>query len=424
MNKPVIVGSLRSPIDIIGGKLSHLSAIDIGIEVSTALLSRYKISPKMLDYIFIGQVAQTPLYSNAARILGAKIGSKCPAITFHSNCTSSLAALSSAFDKIRLGEANIVLIGGIESMSQMHYMANIDRKDKRFRTSEKVKEFWNDAKDKMELVDLMQRGLTCGITGLSMIEISEIIAANYQVKSEEHTKFVTESYKRLANNIDHSSYIHPIGDLKEDELSKNYKDKDENYFARSPIIFKKDDLLNKPNFIKYLHKKQDFNPVVSRHSAVSNADGAGFLLVMSEEKAKQFGYYIQGEIVDVDCTAISPEVALLAPGYSIPKLLDKNKISFDAPYFDIHMPFAASALGYFNMCARKYNQDWYKKFYDGDINRYDNSFIGHPLAATNIRNIINGLKVLYEDKNKNYSVISGCAAGGISHSVLIKKYEN
>ena len=424
--KQVIVGAVRTAFDLIGGKLSSISPVNIGIETASYLLNKYKLNSKQFKFLVLGQVGQTPLYSNIARIIGSKLNNNSPATTVHSNCTSSLEALKTVLDRMKNDDIPIALAGGLESMSQMYFLANINRKDKRFRTSEKIKDNWSDAKNELELLDLLAKGLTCGITGLNMLEITEIIGNNYKVTQEEQTDFVYESYSRASKSYkNQENYLLKINDLQYDELPQQYENKDKNYFARSPIILKKENLENNSNFMQYIHDKKDFSPKVSRHGTCSNGDGAGFLLIMSEEKAKQLGYYIQGEVVDIDVTAIDPAVALMAPGYSIPKLLDKNQINFDDVYMDIHIPFANSALGYFKMAQRKYNQNWIKKFYDSNINRMGDSLsYSHPLAATNIRNVINCLKVLNEDKTHKYAVASGCAAGGIAHSVLIKKYDN
>src|SRR5215831_241144 len=207
----VIVGAARTPIGKYGGALRNVHPAELGAVAARAALERARVAPDDVDEVLIGHARQAGSGPNPGRQVGVRAGvpDRVPAQTINKACASGMQTIATGAQSILLGEAEIVLAGGIESMSRMPYL--VDSEDAR----------WGHKMGNVELVDAMYRdGFTCSVCGLIMGETVEILAREYGISREESDAYALESQRRAERAIAEGRFgdeIAPIGPLNQDE---------------------------------------------------------------------------------------------------------------------------------------------------------------------------------------------------------------
>jgi acetyl-CoA C-acetyltransferase len=188
----VIVGAARTPIGRYGGSLKSVHPAQLGAVAAKAALARARVSPDAVDEVLIGHGRQAGSGPNPARQVGKRAGipDTVPAQTINKACASSMQTIATGAQSIMLGEADIILAGGIESMSRMPYL--IDADDAR----------WGHKMGNFTLVDAMYRdGFICSVCGMIMGETVEVLAREYGITRSESDAYALESQQRAERAI-------------------------------------------------------------------------------------------------------------------------------------------------------------------------------------------------------------------------------
>ena len=188
----VIVGAARTPIGRYGGSLRNVHPADLGAAAAKAAMARAGVSPGAIEEVLIGHGRQAGSGPNPARQVGIRAGipDTVPAQTINKACASGMQTIATGAQSIMLGEADVVLAGGIESMSRMPYL--IDSEDAR----------WGHKMGNFTLVDAMYRdGFTCSVCGMIMGETVEVLARQYGITRESSDAYALESQQRAERAI-------------------------------------------------------------------------------------------------------------------------------------------------------------------------------------------------------------------------------
>src|SRR5215831_16959199 len=188
----VIVGAARTPIGKYGGALRNVHPAELGAVAARAALERARVAPDDVDEVLIGHARQAGSGPNPGRQVGKRAGvpDSVPAQTINKACASGMQTIATGAQSILLGEAEIVLAGGIESMSRMPYL--VDSEDAR----------WGHKMGNVTLVDAMYRdGFTCSVCGMIMGETVEVLARQYGITREASDAYALESQQRAGRAI-------------------------------------------------------------------------------------------------------------------------------------------------------------------------------------------------------------------------------
>ena len=391
MKKVVITSAKRTPIGSFSGSLSSLSAAQLGSIAIKGVLEDSKISPELVDEVIMGNVltggqGQAPARQAA---LFAGLPDKTECMTINKMCGSGLKAVMLAAQAIQNDDAEIIIAGGQESMSNAPYVLDKARSGYRLGNG--------------EIVDSMVKdGLWDVYNNVHMGNCAEACAKDFQFKREELDEFAINSYKKAI------------------EAQKNNKFKDEMIdvkvkAGREEVVVNVDEEPGKVKFdkISSLRPVFDKNGVVTAANASSINDGAAALLVMSEEKAKELGLKPLVEIVAQASTAKAPIEFTTAPADSINKVLKKANLKLsDINLFEINEAFAVVSLANNKILGL-----------NTEIVNVNGGAValGHPIGASGARILVT---LIHEMKKRNsiYGLASLCIGGGEASALIVKNY--
>lgn len=420
-----IVYGLRTPFVRAGTLFRNLSALDLGKIATVELLNRTEIDPKEIDEVIFGTVVFSPQAPNLGRevALGAGIPPSIPAYTVTRACASANQAITNAADSIMSGNADVVIAGGAESLSDIPVLFS-----KGFRTilynSYRGKNFIQKVKPflGLHLRDLSPEalGLVEPSTGLTMGESAEKMARENHISREDQDAFAYRSH-RLAYKATED------GRLKE-EIIRTLVPPD---FS---IVAATDNGIRKDTSIEALSK---LSPVFDRRYGTVTAgnsspltDGASALLLMSEEKAKALGYNPLGYIRSYAYAALSPDDQLLmGPAYATPIALERAGLSLgDIDIIEMHEAFASQVLSnIYAFASKRFAEEKLGRsspIGEIDMEKFNVSggsiAIGHPFGATGGRLTITALNELRR-RDRNFGLITACAAGALGVTMVVER---
>ncbi len=387
-----IVAAKRTPFGTFGGKLKKHSAIDLGVIAAKAALEAGKVDPETVDHVVIGNVAQTSadaLYM--ARHVGLKAGVPIPvpALTVNRLCGSGFQAIVNGAQEILLGDAEIVLTGGAESMSQAPYAARGIR-------------FGIKLGKSPELEDTLWSSLYDPHAGCAMANTAENLAEKHELTREQCDEYGLRSQKTWAA-------AHEAGRFKEEMAPIEIKgrkgvetfDFDEHArpeatlekMAKLPAVFKK-------------------GGVVSAGNASGICDGAGAVIVASGEAVKKHGLTPLARVVQWHVAGVEPTLMGIGPVPAIRGALERSGLGLDAmDLVEINEAFAPQYLA----CEKELGLDREKTNVDGGA-----IALGHPLAATGAR-IMSHLTHELRRREGRYGVGSACIGGGQGIAIVIER---
>jgi len=391
MKKVVITSAKRTPIGSFGGSLVSLSAGKLGSIAIKGVLEDSKISPDLIDEVIMGNVltggqGQAPARQAA---LFAGLPEKTECMTINKMCGSGLKAVMLAAQAIQTGDAEIIIAGGQESMSNAPYVLEKARNGYRLGNG--------------EIIDSMVKdGLWDVYNNIHMGNCAEACAKDFKFSREELDEFAINSYKKALD-------AQKEGKFKNEIIEVKVK------VGREEVVVNTDEEPGKVKFDKIPALKPVFdkNGVVTAANASSINDGAAALLVMSEEKAKELGLTPLVEIVAQASAAKAPIEFTTAPADSINKVLKKSSLKLsDIDLFEINEAFAVVSLAN-------------NKLLGLDVNKVNVNggavALGHPIGASGARVLIT---LIHEMKRKNYKLglASLCIGGGEASAVIVKNY--
>lgn len=398
MKDAYIVEGVRTAIGGLGGSLMNETPDKLGAIVLKELIKRTKVNPLEIDEIIFGSAKQTPDYSNVARYISLKsnLPVEIPAYTIHRQCGSGLQSINSAAMQIQTENSEVIVAGGVESMSTAPYYVE----GMRFGVKAGNVEFKdpNTASQKGSQPFEIYGDLNMGLT-------AENIAEDYEFSREVQDRLGYQSQLRAKKAI-------------EDHLFEEEIVPYEIITKKAINIFKKDEHPRETNLELMAKLKPAFKKdgTVTAGNASGRNDGASAVLVVSKEKAKELGYKKAFKIVSFASAGVDPTRMGLGPISATRKALKKANLTIDdINTIELNEAFAAQALAFYKefnipIDSLKVNPN------GGAI------ALGHPIGATG--NIL-VTKIIHEMKRNNYEygLITLCIAGGLGISTIIK-YED
>ncbi|PIP76834.1 MAG: acetyl-CoA C-acyltransferase [Ignavibacteria bacterium CG22_combo_CG10-13_8_21_14_all_37_15] len=390
MKKVVITHAKRTAVGTLNGSLSGFTAPQLGSFVIKVLLSESGIDKKLIDEVIMGNVLTAGLGQAPARqaAIYAGLSDKTECLTINKMCGSGLKAVMLAQQAIACGDAEIIIAGGQESMTNAPYLLKQGRNGYRLGNSTIYDSI---------LID----GLVDVYNNIHMGNCAESCAKDFHFTREELDAFAVQSYKKALAAIEEGKFTDEIVDV----ILKS---------KTGEIIFNKDEEPGKVNFdkISSLRPVFDKNGVVTAANASSLNDGAAALLIMSEEKAKELGLTPLVEIVAQSSAAKAPIEFTTAPADAIQKVLTKAKLTKDQiDLFEINEAFAVVSLAV-NKILGLPNE---KINVNGGA-----TAIGHPIGASGARILTT---LLYEMKRRKseYGLATLCIGGGEASALIVKR---
>ena len=440
----VLCGGVRTAIGHISKSLSSVSPEALMGQAIKALMERTPLYPHAVDGVMVGWVGQGSHAPNIARIvvLEAGLPEKAHAVTVQANCVSGIEAICTAARHIVMGEGELYIAGGTESMSTFPYAIRGPRALKSLRSLEAVKANWNSLPQDPEvsLCDTIEEGLTDPVKHLNMAATAEVCAQMYSVTRKEQDDYAVETYRRGLEgqrNGFYASHTVPVTRdgqvlLQSDEypLLREGLVKKPDMIHRAPTLFDTAgysiaDFYNEyGNFIlgkKYTEGETE--GTVTLFNSCARSDGAAAVIVTSYERAKEMKLEILGEIKSWAFWGINPAHMGVSPVFATELALERAGIKFsDLNYIELHEAFAATCLSIFKVGKEKSGQTWENYWKEGALNPNGSSIaLGHPLAATGARIILNALYDLKKDPKARFALATACAAGGLGGAMVIER---
>jgi acetyl-CoA acetyltransferase family protein len=427
-----IISGYRTPMTKAGGALKNLSAHDLGARIVKEVVLRSKIPADKIDEVIIGNVSQPAEAANIARVIALKAGldQKIPAYTVHRNCASGMEAITSAATKIIAGEAEIIVAGGVESMSNIPLIFN-KKMTALFGNLIKAKNLWQKLKaiisfrlSFLQPIIGLQQGLTDPISGLIMGCTAEMVAKDFKITRKQQDEFALLSHKKAEAAINAGIFKDEIiAIFNNDEKNSKMIDEDEGVRKGQKI----EDLAKlKPYF-----EKNTGTVTVGNSSQITDAGAA--MILMSESKAKNLAKELDLEILGYlrafSYAGLDPSRMGLGPVFATSKVLDKTALTLaDIDLIELNEAFAAQALA----CQFAFESDEFAKKHlnkaralgkiNPDILNVNGGAIalGHPVGMTGARIVIHLLREL-KRRNKNRGLATVCIGGGQGAALILER---
>lgn len=386
--KVVIVSAVRTPIGSFMGSLSSLSATKLGSIAIKGALDKINLDPSLVQEVYMGNVVQAGVGQAPARqaAIGAGIPNTVPCTTINKVCASGMKAVMNAAQAIALGDADVIIAGGMESMSNIPHYVHM-RNGHKFGPK--------------SMEDGMQRdGLVDAYDQNAMGVCADLCASEYKISREEQDDYSIQSYKRSAKAWEEGKFNDEVVSV---EIPQR---------RGEPVIFSEDEEYKNVRMEKIPTLRAVFTKegTVTAANASTINDGAGAMILMSEEKAKELGLDVLATIKSYADAAQEPQWFTTAPAKALPKALSKANISInDVDYFEFNEAFAVVGLA--NMKILGLN--------DSNVNVNGGAVsLGHPLGCSGVRILITLINVLKQNDAKIGAAAICNGGGGASAMVL------
>ena len=392
MNKKevYIISAVRTPLGSFGGALKDIPATKLGAIAIKDAIEKAGIDPNIVQDVLMGCVLQANLGQAPARqasmLAGLPPNVNCT--TINKVCASGMKAIMIGAQSIMLGDADVVVAGGMENMSQVPFYSPSTR--------------WGNKYGNTQLIDgLVKDGLTDVYNDYAMGNAAELCARECNISREEQDKFAVESYKRSQASVNEGKFKEEIVGV---EILQRKGD---------PIMFLKDEEPFNVKFDKIPELKSAFekNGSVTAANASTMNDGAAALVLMSKEKADELGLKPIAKIVSYADAEQAPEWFTTTPSIALPKAVEKAGLKMeDIEYAELNEAF--SVVGIVN--AQKMNLDLKKVNVNGGA-----VSLGHPLGCSGARIIVTLINVLKQNNGK-IGAAAICNGGGGASAMVIE----
>ena len=392
MSKEVfIVAAVRTPIGSFGGCLKSVSATTLGSIAIKAAVDKLSLNPALVDEVIMGSVIQAGLGQAPARQAskGAGLPDKVIATTVNKVCASGMKAIAMATQNILLGDADIVIAGGMESMSNVPF----------YNTSQR----WGNKYGDITMQDgLAKDGLVDVYDQVAMGNFADLCAKENNISRADQDAFAVNSYTKSQAAIEKGLFEAEIVPVVIPQRKGE------------PIIISKDE---EPYNVKF-DKVAQLNPAFSKDGTVTAAnastmnDGAAALILMSGEKVKELGLTPLAKIISYADAEQDPKWFTTSPALAIPKALSKANLTADQiDFFEFNEAF--SVVGIVNTQLLKLAAD--KVNVNGGA-----VSLGHPLGCSGARIVVTLINVLHQN-NGHYGAAAICNGGGGASALVIEK---
>ncbi|BAK71992.1 thiolase family protein [Arcobacter sp. L] len=395
--KVYIVEAKRSAIGSFLGSLKDVTPGDLAGQVIKDLTKN--IDKNIVDEVIVGNILSAGHLQGIGRQAAIFAGLPKSTVAYSLNmlCGSGMKAVMNAIAQIKSGECDVIVAGGVESMSGAPFLVS-----SKARTSLGL----GDGK----LVDSISDALTDAFEGYHMGITAENVAEKFNITRQMQDEYALESQKKAIKADD-------AGKFKDEITPITVKTK------KGEIIFDKDEYINRNTSLEKLDNlravfKKDGTVTAGNASGIN--DGASFTLIASEDAVKKYNLKPLVEIVDIAQVGIEPSVMGLSPAYAIEKLLNKTGVDIsDIDVIEINEAFAAQILGVFELLKEKVNLT--DEILNEKMNVNGSGIaLGHPVGASANRIIVS---LIYEmlKQNSTYGLASLCIGGGLGTAILLKK---
>ena len=390
MKEVYIISAVRTPMGSFGGSLKGFTATQLGAFAIKGALEKAGVNPALVNDVLMGSVIQANLGQAPARQAAKYAGlpNEVNCTTINKVCASGMKAIAQAAQSILLGDADIVVAGGMESMSNVPFYVDSMR--------------WGNKYGNAQLIDgLAKDGLTDVYDGKAMGNAAELCASTCSVTREEQDAFAIESYKRSQAAVEAGKFDNEIVPV---EIPQRKGD---------PLLFAKDEEPFNVKFDKIPELKGAFQKdgTVTAANASTMNDGAAALVLMSKEKADELGLKPIAKIVSYADAEQAPEWFTTTPSIAVPKAVAKAGLKMeDIAFWELNEAFAV--VGIEN--SRRMKLDPAKVNVNGGA-----VSLGHPLGCSGARIIVTLINVL-KQHNAKYGAAGICNGGGGASAMVIQ----
>jgi acetyl-CoA C-acetyltransferase len=389
----VIASAVRTPIGTFGGALRDVPAVELGGLVIREVLNRAKIRPEKVDEVIMGNVLQAGLGQNPARQAAIRggISQYIPAATVNKVCGSGMKSVIMAAQAVKAGDADCIVAGGMENMSEAPYVLPHSR--------------WGLRMGHDQLVDVMiQDGLWCSFGHTHMGVTAENIADKFAFTREEQDAFAASSQQKAEAAITSGRFKEEIVPVKVPQRRGD------------PIIFDTDEF---PRFGTTAEKLAKLKPAFREDGTITAGnssginDGAAALLIMSAEKAFKMGIKPLAKIVGYDYRGCEPELMGTGPIYAVRSAINKvrDKLGKDIDLVELNEAFAAQSMA----CLKDLNLDPQIVNVNGGA-----IALGHPIGCSGAR-ILTTLVFEMKRRDVKVGLAALCIGGGMGISTIVER---
>ena len=393
MQEMVIASAARTAIGVFGGALKDVPAKELGGIVIKEVLRRARIRQDKVDLVIMGNVLQAGEGQNPARqaAMQAGVSQYTPSITLNALCGSGMEAVITATQKIQAGAAEIVVAGGMESMSQAPFVLPQAR--------------WGARMGHVQVLDTMiYDGLTCPFGETHMGVTAENVAEKFKISREEQDAFAALSQQKAEASIKSGRFKDEIVPV---EIPQR---------KGAPIIFDTDEF---PRFGTTAEKLGKLKPAFDKHGTVTAGnssginDGAAALLIMSAERALKMGIRPLAKIDTYSCEGCEPELMGTGPIYAVRHAVNKvsEELGKKIELVELNEAFAAQSIA----CLKELHLP-------PEIVNVNGGAIalGHPIGCSGARILVT---LLYEMEKRQVEVglASLCVGGGMGYAVIVER---
>jgi len=392
LNEAVIISAARTPVGKFLGSLKGFSATELGAIVVRESVKRAGIKPEDVDEVIMGCVIQAGLGQNPARqaALNGGIPSTVAAVTVNKVCGSGLKAVMMAAQGVQLGDSEMVVAGGMESMSNAPYLIPKAREGYRLGNGELIDSMIHD-------------GLWCAFENYHMGCTGEVVADEYKISRTEQDEFATSSHRKAAAAI-------KAGYFKDEIVPVEIKQK-----KGAALIFDTDETVREDTTVEVLGKlKPAFKNegTVTAGNAPSVNDGASAVVVTSLRRARELGVEPMAKIVAQAVSGVEPRLVMMAPVEAVRKLLKKTGWSgSEVDLVELNEAFSVAALA----VTRELGLDPEKVNVNGGA-----VALGHAIGQSGSRLLTT---MLYELKRRDArrGIVALCLGGGNAVAMAIER---
>jgi len=388
----VLAGAVRTPIGRFGGALRALTAVDLGTLAAGAAIARAGLQPERIDQAIIGHARQAGCGPNPARQVAIFAGLPVdrPALTINQACLSGMQAIMAAVRAIRLGEAEVVLAGGMEAMSRVPYMLDPEAR-------------WGMRMGDQPLVDGMYRdGFTDPLCGKLMGETAETLAQRYDISRDEQDAYAAQTQQRCERARDAGRFDAEIVPVEvHDRKGSRTVDRDEHPrdgvsvegLAKLPPVFATDGSVTAGN-----------------SSGIT--DGASAVVVLGADVAARLGVPAMARVVGYRVDAVDPDIMGIGPVPAVRNLLQRTGVSLEQiDLIELNEAFAAQVLA----VDRELGLEFERLNVNGGA-----IALGHPIGCSGNRIVVTLLhEMLRRDARRGLATL--CVSGGMGGAMLLER---
>ncbi len=391
MREAVIVSAVRTPLGGFNGSLAGIEATDLGALVIKEAILRARIEKDVVDEIIMGMVLPCGYGQNPAKQAAVKAGMpwKTECLTINKVCGSALKSVMLAAQAIAVGDAEVVVAGGMENMSRAPYYLEKARFGYRMGPGQIQDHMVHDGL--WDIVNDFHMGIS-----------NELCSEKYNVTREDQDRYATESYRRALEAVNSGRFDDEILPV---EIPQRKGD---------PVMFQKDETVVETPYEVLAKMKPAFqkNGMGTAGNSSIISDGAAAVVVMSKEKAETLGCTIMAQIGAQASYALDMKYVLVAPIWAVPKCLKKEGIGLnDVELYEINEAFSGSTVA----VLKELELDPQKVNVNGG-----SVAMGHPIGASGCRLLVT---LLYEmiKQDKKTGLVSLCLGGGEAVAMVVNR---